>query len=134
MEAATTMPVTLSVVLPNYNHARFVGRALAALLGQQRTADEIIVIDDGSTDDSVRVIDGIAASAPAIRVLHNASNIGVIATLQRGLEAARGKYVYFAAADDWIFPDFFALALRRLQGGARGRPLRGGARRDTGAQ
>jgi glycosyltransferase involved in cell wall biosynthesis len=115
MEAPLTMPVTLSVVLPNYNHARLVGRALAALLGQERAADEIIVIDDGSTDDSVRVIDGIAAAAPAIRVLHNASNIGVIPTLQRGLEAARGKYVYFAAADDWIFPDFFALALRRLE-------------------
>jgi glycosyltransferase involved in cell wall biosynthesis len=115
METATTMPVTLSVVLPNYNHARFIGRALAALLAQKRAADEIIVIDDGSTDDSVRVIDGITARAPAIRVLHNESNVGVIATLQRGLEAAHGKYVYFAASDDWIFPDFFALALRRLE-------------------
>src|ERR1700674_5961017 len=102
METVMITPAMLSVVLPNYNHARLVGRALAALLGQKRVADEIIVIDDGSTDDSVRVIDGIAAGAPAIRVLHNANNIGVIATLQRGLEAARGKYVYFAAADDWI--------------------------------
>ncbi len=39
----------------------------------------------------------------------------MIPTLQRGLEAARGKYVYFAASDDWIFPGFFALALRRLE-------------------
>jgi len=109
------MPLTLSVVLPNYNHAKFIGRALAALLGQERTADEIIVIDDGSTDDSVAVIERIAAGAPAIRLLRNPSNIGVIPTLQRGLEAARGKYIYFAASDDWIFPGFFALALRRLE-------------------
>src|ERR1700688_3595306 len=115
MEAALTMPVTLSVVLPNYNHAKFVGRALAALLGQERTADEIIVIDDGSTDDSMAVIERIAAAAPAIRLLRNPNNIGVIPTLQRGLEAARGKYVYFAASDDWVFPGFFALALRRLE-------------------
>ena len=54
------MPPTLSVVLPNYNHAKFIGRALAALLGQERAADEIIVIDDGSTDDSVAVIERIA--------------------------------------------------------------------------
>jgi glycosyltransferase involved in cell wall biosynthesis len=104
----------LSVVLPNYNHAKYVGRALAALLGQGRPADEIIVIDDGSTDDSVAVIAGIAATAPAIRLLRNETNIGVIPTLQRGLEAARGQYVYFAASDDWVLPGFFALALRRL--------------------
>ena len=109
------MPAMLSVVLPNYNHARLVGRALAALLAQELAADEIIVIDDGSTDDSVNVIHGIAAKAPTIRVLRNENNIGVIATLQRGLEAARGDFVYFAASDDWVFPDFFALALRRLE-------------------
>jgi glycosyltransferase involved in cell wall biosynthesis len=109
------MPLTLSVVLPNYNHAKFIARALAALLRQERPADEIIVIDDGSTDDSIAVIERIAADAPAIRLLRNPSNIGVIPTLQRGLEAARGKYVYFAASDDWVFRGFFALALRRLE-------------------
>jgi glycosyltransferase involved in cell wall biosynthesis len=109
------MTVVLSVVLPNYNHAKLIGRALAALLAQERAPDEIIVIDDGSTDDSVRIIDEIAADAPTIRILRNEKNIGVIATLQRGLEAARGDYVYFAASDDWVFPGFFALALRRLE-------------------
>jgi glycosyltransferase involved in cell wall biosynthesis len=106
---------SLSVVLPNYNHAKLIGRALAALLAQERAADEIIVIDDGSTDDSVAVIERIAATAPAIRLLRNPNNIGVIPTLQRGLESARGKYVYFAASDDWVFPGFFALAMRRLE-------------------
>jgi glycosyltransferase involved in cell wall biosynthesis len=115
MLSSMTMPTTLSVVLPNYNHAKLIGRALGALLAQGRAADEIIVIDDGSTDDSVRVIEEIAARAPTIRVLYNKNNVGVIATLQRGLEAALGKYVYFAASDDWIFPDFFAWALSRLE-------------------
>ena len=82
---------------------------------QDRAADEIIVIDDGSTDDSVAVIERIAATAPAIRLLRNPSNIGVIPTLQRGLQEARGAYVYFAASDDWVLPGFFALALRRLE-------------------
>jgi hypothetical protein len=109
------MPATLSVVLPNYNHAPLIGRALAALLGQNRSADEIIVIDDGSTDDSVAVIERIASTAPAIRLLRNPSNIGVIPTLQRGLQEARGTYVYFAASDDWVVPGFFDLALRRLE-------------------
>jgi glycosyltransferase involved in cell wall biosynthesis len=76
-----TIPATLSVVLPNYNHAKLIGRALEALLAQGRAADEIIVIDDGSTDDSVSVIDRFAAGAPSIRVLQNANNTGVIPTL-----------------------------------------------------
>jgi glycosyltransferase involved in cell wall biosynthesis len=103
------------VVLPNYNHAKFIGRALAALLRQERAADEIIVIDDGSTDDSVAVIEAIAAVTPRIHFLRNPNNVGVIPTLQRGLEAASGKYIYFAASDDWVFPDFFAVAMRRLE-------------------
>lgn len=109
-----TMLTTLSVVLPNYNHARYIGRALKALLGQERAADEIIVIDDGSTDDSVQVIEAFAAGAPAIKLLRNRTNMGVIAALQRGLEAATGHYVYFAAADDYVLPGFFAVALHRL--------------------
>ncbi len=109
------MSPTLSVVLPNYNHATLISRALAALLHQERAADEIIVIDDGSTDDSLAVIERIAATAPAIRILRNPSNIGVIETLQRGLQEARGTYVYFAASDDWVLPGFFARALGRLE-------------------
>jgi glycosyltransferase involved in cell wall biosynthesis len=109
------MSPTLSVVLPNYNHAAFIGRALTALLNQERAADEIVVIDDGSTDDSVAVIERLAATAPAIRLLRNPGNIGVIPTLQRGLQEARGAYVYFAASDDWVLPGFFKLALRRLE-------------------
>jgi glycosyltransferase involved in cell wall biosynthesis len=109
------MPSTLSVVLPNYNHAKFIGRALQALLDQERAADEIIIVDDGSTDESLQVIEHFAAAAPSIRVLTNPSNQGVIPTLRRGLQSARGTYVYFAAADDFVLPGFFELALRRLE-------------------
>jgi glycosyltransferase involved in cell wall biosynthesis len=106
---------TLSVVLPNYNHGKLIGRALHALTAQERAPDEIIVIDDASTDDSVSIIEGFAASSPSVKLLRNAHNIGVIPTLERGFRTSRGKYVYFAAADDFVLPGFFETALRRLE-------------------
>lgn len=104
----------LSAVIPNYNHARYLPAALDALLAQERPADEILVIDDGSADDSVAVVEAYAARHPAVRLIRNPQNQGVIATLQRGLEAARGRYVYFGAADDQVLPGFFVHALSAL--------------------
>ena len=106
---------TLSVVLPNYNHGDVIARALEALLHQERRPDEIVVVDDGSTDDSRDVIARFAARSASIRVLVNEQNQGVIAALIRGLEAAGGDYVYFAASDDWVMPGFFKLALEMLE-------------------
>ncbi len=111
---ASTMPM-LSVILPNYNHGRYLERALDALLAQERPADEIIVLDDGSTDNSREIIARYAAINPSIRPMPNERNIGVIATLTRGLDAARGKYVYFGAADDFVLPGFFATGLAALE-------------------
>jgi glycosyltransferase involved in cell wall biosynthesis len=105
---------TLAVILPNYNHGKLIGHALRALTAQERAPDEIIVVDDASTDESVRVIEEFAATAPAVRLLRNAHNIGVIPTLERGLQTTRAKYLYFAAADDFVLPGFFETALRRL--------------------
>jgi glycosyltransferase involved in cell wall biosynthesis len=106
---------TLSVVLPNYNHGKSIGQAFDALLKQNRAPDEIIVVDDGSTDNSLDVIGRFAAQAASIRVLVNRQNQGVIPALARGLDAAAGRYVYFAAADDWVLPGFFKLALQKLE-------------------
>ena len=102
---------TLSVILPNYNHGKLIARAITALLAQERPPDEIVVVDDGSTDDSVKVIRSLAAGSSAIQLITNAVNEGVTAALSRGLDASRGTYVYFAAADDWVLPGFFASAL-----------------------
>ncbi len=105
----------LSVVLPNYNHAQYLPRALDALLAQDYPAEEIIVVDDCSTDDSRDIVARYAAKFPSVRLLANARNIGVIATLSRGLNEARRQYVYFGAADDFVMPGFFAAAIKMLQ-------------------
>lgn len=114
-EAQANTAPTLSVVLPNYNHGRYLPRALDALLAQIPPADEIIVIDDASTDDSRDIIARYAAKHSSIRPLLNEKNTGVIAALTRGLNAARGTYVYFGAADDFVLPGFFATGLAALR-------------------
>jgi glycosyltransferase involved in cell wall biosynthesis len=113
-EAGSTA-ATLTVVLPNYNHAALLPHALDALLAQDRPADQILVVDDGSTDNSLEILHSYQARAPSIHILANGRNIGVIATLKRGLEEARGRYVYFAASDDWVWPGFFRRALTMLE-------------------
>jgi len=99
---------TVSVVLPNYNHARFIGAALGALATQTRPPDEIVVVDDGSTDDSIAVIESFAEALPQLRLLRNERNRGVHHTLNRGFAEACGSHVLSSAADDWIEPDFVA--------------------------
>jgi glycosyltransferase involved in cell wall biosynthesis len=105
----------ISVVLPNFNHGKFVGSALRALLAQSPAPAEIIVVDDASSDDSLAIIEEIAARHPCVRLLVNPCNVGAIPTEKRGLELVRGRYVYLAAADDWVMPGFFALAVRMLE-------------------
>ena len=115
--AATVIPAgpTLSVVLPNYNHARYLPRALDALLSQELPADEIIVVDDCSTDASQEIVSRYETRYPSIRLVANEKNAGVIPTLSRGLSEARGVYIYFGAADDFVMPGFFATAVKMLQ-------------------
>ena len=99
---------TVSFLIPNYNHARFIGTALAALAAQTRHADEIVVIEDASTDDSLAVIESFREELPQLRILRNPQNIGVVAGLNRGLAEARGSHIVCSAADDWVEPEFIA--------------------------
>lgn len=105
---AQSVAAAISVILPNFNHGRFLDRAVGALLSQELPPSEILIIDDGSTDDSLTVIDRLAKASPLIRAMRNEKNIGVVSTQRLALEAASGDYVILAAADDWVLPGFFS--------------------------
>jgi len=108
---AEQAPMPLSVVLPNFNHGRLLPRALRALLRQTPAAKEIIVVDDGSTDDSVKVIKSFQHRHESIRLIRNAANRGIIASVRSALEVATGEYLLFASADDFVLPGLFGRAL-----------------------
>ena len=101
----------LSVVMPNRNHQVYIREALDAILGQSVPAGEVIVIDDASTDSSVKVVEEYARRAPSVVLLKNEKNLGVAASTMRGLERATGEYVMFTASDDTVLPGYFEKAL-----------------------
>jgi len=104
----------LSVIVPNYNHAGYLGPALRAHLEQTLSPLEVIVVDDASTDDSVGVVEGLAKRYARLRLIRLARNGGVNAAINRGLREARGEYVCFSAADDLVSADFAARSLHLL--------------------
>ena len=106
---------SISAIVPNYNHGALIGDAVKALAGQVPPPDEIIVVDDCSTDASVAIIRGLAEQYPRLRLIQLESNRGAIAALNEGLAAARGTYIYFGAADDFVRPDLFASSLEMLK-------------------
>ena len=97
---------TLTVVMPNYNHSMHLPKSLGALVNRERPPDELIVIDDGSTDNSWEIIQDFARRHPCIRAYRNDKNIGVVPTVDRALQFATGDYIYGAAADDYVLPGF----------------------------
>lgn len=96
----------VSVVVPCYNVAAYVGRALLSLANQSLHDIEIICVDDASTDNTVAILKECARLDLRIRIIENEKNMGVGPTRNRGIDAARGEYVAFLDPDDWVESDF----------------------------
>lgn len=105
----------LSVVLPNYNHARYLRQAVESVLAQARPAGEIIIVDDASTDGSLPILEALAANEPRIKLVVRDRNSGAVAALNEGLALATGDFIAFFAADDFLRPDFLAVTAGLLE-------------------
>lgn len=99
------MPTSLvSVVIPSYNHGRFLRHTIDSVLEGQNTALELIIIDDGSTDDSWQIISAAAAADERVRAYRQA-NQGAHAAINRGLALAQGEFLTILNSDDCYAPD-----------------------------
>lgn len=107
------MTPAVSCLMPVYNARRFLAEAIRSILDQTFTDFELIVIDDGSTDGSSRIIDDLARDDSRIVVMHQA-NTGIVGALNNGLKAVRGRYVARMDADDISLPDRFMRQVRYL--------------------
>ncbi len=102
----------VSVVLPVHDGEQYLAAAIDSILRQTHAHLELIVIDDGSSDGSA----AIAASFtdPRLRVVRNERNLGLVATLNRGIGLARGEFIARMDADDVAAPERLALQLQRM--------------------
>ena len=96
----------VSVILPIYNAMPFLGQALDSVQAQTHDNLEIICVNDGSTDDSLKVIEAHAAVDDRIKVIDK-ENEGYGASMNRGIAAANGAWIALVEPDDWIEPDMF---------------------------
>jgi glycosyltransferase involved in cell wall biosynthesis len=103
----------VSVVLPVHDGEQYLAAAIDSILSQTHANLELIVIDDGSRDSSAAIAASFAAD-PRLRVVRNERNLGLVATLNRGLGLARGEFIARMDADDVAAPERLALQLQRM--------------------
>ncbi|HEY7538312.1 MAG TPA: glycosyltransferase family A protein, partial [Gaiellaceae bacterium] len=104
--------MTVSIVIPCFNYARFLGEAVESALAQDHGGLEIVVVDDGSTDDSLEV--ARAFEARGVRVLTQ-ENQGLARTCNRGAAEATGELMLFLSADDRLAPNYVSELLAALE-------------------
>ncbi len=104
----------VSVVMPAYNAGKFIEEAIRSVIAQTVTDWELLVIDDGSTDDTCAVAQTLAQADGRIRFLRNKVNMGVAKTRNRGLELCRGRYVALLDSDDVWYPQKLERQLQRM--------------------
>ncbi|MBR2320407.1 MAG: glycosyltransferase family 2 protein [Clostridia bacterium] len=96
---------TVSVVMPAYNAAAYIEEAIRSVMDQTFTDWELVVVDDASTDDTCAVVRRLMTEDPRIRLVQNATNMGVAHTRNHGLDICHGEYVALLDGDDIWLPN-----------------------------
>lgn len=109
------MPL-ISVVMPSYNHERFISEAIRSVLHQSLEDFELIILDDSSRDGSGQIIQDFEAKDARIRSVFHDKNEGIAQTLNEGIERAKGRFVAFLASDDIWVEDKLDRQVKVLQG------------------
>lgn len=91
----------ISIVVPVYNAEDYLSHSIDSILAQSYKNIEVILVDDGSTDNSSMICDEYHKKDDRVKVIHTA-NCGVVAARKRGIALATGEYVLGVDADDWI--------------------------------
>jgi glycosyltransferase involved in cell wall biosynthesis len=106
----------VSVCIPTYNGADYISEALVSVLSQTFQDFEIVIVDNGSTDQTEAVVAGFTLYSNKIRYFQNENNIGLAGNFNRCMELARGKYIKYLCVDDLLMPDCLERLVTALEG------------------
>ena len=109
------MKPLISVIVPVYNVADFVGKCLGSIARQNYKNLDIVVVDDGSTDESGKICDEFAKKEKRVRVFHK-ENGGLSDARNFGIKKAKGKIVAFVDSDDFVSEDFIGTMYKHMAG------------------
>ena len=104
----------LTITMPVYNVEKYLKRGIESVLNQRYTNIELIIVDDGSTDDSGKICDYYAGVDNRIKVIHQ-KNQGLVTAREVALENASGDYIGFVDPDDWVEEDFFEKIIEEME-------------------
>lgn len=107
-------PPTLSVLMPVYNGATYLAQAIESIRAQTFGDFEFIIVNDGSTDRTLKILQRFAQKDPRIRILSR-PNTGIVGALNDGLAVCRGEYIVRMDADDFALPERLARQFRYLE-------------------
>ena len=94
---------TLSIVIPNYNNSKYLAQCIESVLGQSYPLEEIVIYDDRSTDDSVKILQEYAKKDPRIRLILATENKGVSVARDTAIRSCKTEYVTTIDADDFFY-------------------------------
>jgi glycosyltransferase involved in cell wall biosynthesis len=107
--------MTVTTVIPVYNRAQFIGRALESVRVQTYPSTEVIVVDDASTDETPYVIEGLAKTLGNLILIRLPENVGAAQARNIGAKAAKGDLIAFLDSDDWWYPEKLGKQIANLQ-------------------
>ena len=102
----------VSVIVAVYNGEKYIGRCLHSILDQSVAVEEVIVVDDGSTDKTADIVQSYAKDHPCVRLFRHGENRGLFAARLTGVLEAMGEYLAFVDADDGVGYDWFRVLYR----------------------
>lgn len=94
----------ISIIMPTYNVEKYVGQAIESILNQTYKEFELIIIDDGSTDNTFSILKNYSKKDKRIRIFKNSQNLRIVKTLNKGLKLATGNYIARMDGDDISLP------------------------------
>jgi glycosyltransferase involved in cell wall biosynthesis len=108
--------IDVSVIVPNYNHAAYLGQRIDSILNQTYQNFELIILDDCSTDNSREIINNYAGHPRISHIIFNTINSGSpFLQWEKGINLAVGKYIWMAESDDWCEPSLLETLLEGIK-------------------